>query len=1194
MIWAKAQNHPVLFEENKGQFAAEVDFIARGKGYIFALSESPIVEFQKPYELIGPRPKVTESTQEDKKYIRTSRLKLNFLNSNTELQSVGINAVARKNNYIMGRANKSVSGVKSYQRVKYSELYSNIDVEYYYRDGHPEYDFIIKPGGAVNSIGVLYEGADGMQVKGDGSLAFSVSGNDIQQPKPVAYQIVNGTKEFIAASYLIEGNILQLHVDEYDKQLDLIIDPQIVFSSYYGGDGDDHVYNVGVDADDNIYLIGSTRSVDLASVDSFLSDNPFQRITESEFIFCPSCPNADSFGEVETEKIVVAKGAIFVSKLSPDGKQVIWSTYIYPDSEEFGFSVGRKVADVSSNGEVAFSFFVFPGGEGLPLVNEVQGYKEFERLNYVAKLNSDGTTLEFATFLQLGNLFNFGFPFGMDVSPSGEVAVVGRLHRDHHLPLVSPLPGFECVLTDDNQFEGFVVLLTSQGQVKFSSCLGGGISGLDSGGREALYSVDISSDGDLYLLGFTDLSDFPVVNGLQGAPEDQRIRSLTVSIIDPVNSELKYSSYFSPSRYAVLPYYAFGGLFVLPQAIASDSNGNAVFTTITNELYYPVLNSFQPNLEAPLSSYAINARFLETYEIYLAKLNPVSNRLEFGTYLGGSSSERSVLDLRIDTDDNIYLLGGTSSNNFPTTDYFSSYIEGETANFISKFSPDGKLAYSALFGSNQNIVENKPISNAGGVALNSDQQIIIASNSENSHYPLVDPIMAEPAGGKDIGLMIIDQSSDVDTDADGVDDTRDVFPMDPDEWRDTDSDGVGNASDTDDDGDGVLDVDDHFPLNSMESRDADDDGIGDQADLFDDDSALAFDFDGDGWGDFRDGDSDGDLVENQLDAFPGDPDEHTDIDEDGIGDNADLDLDNDGFEDAIDLLPNNPHFPAYSFNRFEAFVAGGAFPFVSHLPNQFTTPVEADVSWAVAFDQHIGGRSLGTLPLSDGQTASMKYTRELISDNVFGFWYKVESEPDNDVLYFLIDGEVIFSASGGTDWTYYQIPISGGMHDYEWRYVKNDSISALRDAAWIDEVRHQVAWDLSAEVSPAQIKLSDTEPVYEHYVRFTNNSDVDLSARVRIPLEGTFAAASWECVAINGALCPSSGEGDVSRSVALPANSETIFTLRVQVPDDVEHYEIDATVHINMNGVLEEPSDNNKHARNFVVALFESGFESTP
>lgn len=98
MIWAKAQNHPVLFEENKGQFAAEVDFIARGKGYIFALSESPIVEFQKPYELIGPRPKVTDSTQEDKKYIRTSRLKLNFLNSNTELQSVGINAVARKNN----------------------------------------------------------------------------------------------------------------------------------------------------------------------------------------------------------------------------------------------------------------------------------------------------------------------------------------------------------------------------------------------------------------------------------------------------------------------------------------------------------------------------------------------------------------------------------------------------------------------------------------------------------------------------------------------------------------------------------------------------------------------------------------------------------------------------------------------------------------------------------------------------------------------------------------------------------------------------------------------------------------------------------------------------------------------------------------------------------------------------------------
>ena len=39
-----------------------------------------------------------------------------------------------------------------------------------------------------------------------------------------------------------------------------------------------------------------------------------------------------------------------------------------------------------------------------------------------------------------------------------------------------------------------------------------------------------------------------------------------------------------------------------------------------------------------------------------------------------------------------------------------------------------------------------------------------------------------------------------DTDGDGVIDDDDQFPSEPDEWLDTDSDGIGNNEDTDDDG----------------------------------------------------------------------------------------------------------------------------------------------------------------------------------------------------------------------------------------------------------------------------------------------------------------------------------------------------------------------------------------------------------
>jgi hypothetical protein len=62
----------------------------------------------------------------------------------------------------------------------------------------------------------------------------------------------------------------------------------------------------------------------------------------------------------------------------------------------------------------------------------------------------------------------------------------------------------------------------------------------------------------------------------------------------------------------------------------------------------------------------------------------------------------------------------------------------------------------------------------------------------------------------------------------------DVFPLDPEEWFDTDKDGIGNNADTDDDGDGVLDSDDPFPLDASESLDTDSDGIGNNADTDDD------------------------------------------------------------------------------------------------------------------------------------------------------------------------------------------------------------------------------------------------------------------------------------------------------------------------------------------------------------------------
>ena len=156
---------------------------------------------------------------------------------------------------------------------------------------------------------------------------------------------------------------------------------------------------------------------------------------------------------------------------------------------------------------------------------------------------------------------------------------------------------------------------------------------------------------------------------------------------------------------------------------------------------------------------------------------------------------------------------------------------------------------------------------------------------------------------------------DDDDDNDGYLDINDAFPMDDQEWLDSDNDGVGNNADADDDGDGYSDnIEEDCasdPLNSFSvppdldgdgscdlmDGDMDGDNYPDTIDAFPSDSSEWLDTDGDGVGNNLDNDDDGDSISDSYDLFPLDSTEWTDNDNDGLGDNSDDDDDNDGWSD---------------------------------------------------------------------------------------------------------------------------------------------------------------------------------------------------------------------------------------------------------------------------------------------------------
>src|SRR5262249_4606748 len=83
----------------------------------------------------------------------------------------------------------------------------------------------------------------------------------------------------------------------YDSSRELVVDPSISFTSLLGGSGDDKVYGLAVDASGNACIAGLTASTNFPTANGYQSSRQgFQ--------------------------------SAFAARFSPDGKTLIYSTYL--------------------------------------------------------------------------------------------------------------------------------------------------------------------------------------------------------------------------------------------------------------------------------------------------------------------------------------------------------------------------------------------------------------------------------------------------------------------------------------------------------------------------------------------------------------------------------------------------------------------------------------------------------------------------------------------------------------------------------------------------------------------------------------------------------------------------------------------------------------------------------------------------
>ena len=162
---------------------------------------------------------------------------MTLVNANRGSEAAGRDELPGKSHYLIGSdPAKWRTNVPTYAKVGYEDVYPGVDLVYYGNQGQLEYDFVVAPGADPRVITLAFDGAREVHIDARGELVLGVEGGEIRQHKPVVYQEVAGVRQEVAGRYVMKGKRqVGFRLAEYDRNLPLIIDPVLVYSTYLGG-----------------------------------------------------------------------------------------------------------------------------------------------------------------------------------------------------------------------------------------------------------------------------------------------------------------------------------------------------------------------------------------------------------------------------------------------------------------------------------------------------------------------------------------------------------------------------------------------------------------------------------------------------------------------------------------------------------------------------------------------------------------------------------------------------------------------------------------------------------------------------------------------------------------------------------------------------------------------------------------------
>jgi len=712
---------PMRFEANQGQADANVKFLARGAGYRLFLTENEsVIAMRKPLT-------IGSSSASETGNLASTSLRLRLLGANATPTVSGMEKLPGKTNYFLGNDPKQWrTEVPAFASVRYTGVYPGVDLIYHGRQSQLEFDFVAAAGADVSRITMEVTELRPNEKKGEmgdelraridsaGNLVLDAEDGRLVFHKPVAYQAKDSAlgRAYVDARYVIKGkHQVGFEVGAHDARKAVIIDPILSYSTYLGGSQDDLGNAITVDASGSAYVTGGTTSSNFPVTSGVVqttyggADGGYQGVN----------------------------GDIFVTKLSPDGSSLVWSTYIGGSGDDNAYSIavdgtgvyltgGTNSSDypvtpgvympssggltdvfvtkldptgsnllysthigVSVEGIRGFGIAVDGGGSVYVAGNAGPGFPTtpgaFQTSSiaftsaFVMKLNPTATAADYSTFLSGGNSADVDYAESIAVDKNGSAYVTGYSGSS-----TFPVTAGAFQSSNAGTHDAFFTVLNSSGSaLLYSTYLGG--AGNDEGFR-----IAVDSAGMAYIAGMTASSNFPTSAGAFQTVYGGGASDAFIAKLDPTKSgsaSLIYATYLGGSGDDNLIAFPWG-------ILAVDSLGHAYVTGGTTSTNFPTVHPIQ-------------AQSGGGYDAYVAKINPTGTGLIYSTYLGGGADDIGR-GIAVDGNGNAYVTGQTSSSDFSVTaNPYQKVFQGSSDAFVSKLVPAAFATPTSLTFSSQAV-----------------------------------------------------------------------------------------------------------------------------------------------------------------------------------------------------------------------------------------------------------------------------------------------------------------------------------------------------------------------------------------------------------------------------------------------------------------------------------------------------------